>query len=100
MSCNPIVPMSCRRALTALATIALVLATCVPRPAQALLVGTTPGVVADTSVNPASYGPQWTAGDPGWANAAKTATSLNAVYIGDGWVLSANHTGVSAVQFD
>jgi hypothetical protein len=100
MSSNYIVPASRRRAVPALLTITLVVAACAPRPVQALIVGTTPGTVPDTSVTPSSYGPQWTAGDAGWANAARTGTSLNAVYIGDGWVLSANHTGVSAVQFD
>ena len=100
MPCKLTVPASIHRAVPALLTIALVVATCASRPAQALLVGTTPGTIPDTSVNPASFGPGWTAGDPGWANAAKTGTFLNAIYIGDGWVLSAAHTGVSAVQFD
>lgn len=71
-------------------------------PAQAIMVGTTPGVnpsFPDTSMNPASYGAGWTQGDPGWANSGHTAFFFNAVYIGDGWVLSADHTGVSGVNF-
>jgi hypothetical protein len=70
-----------------------------PRCAQALMVGATPGVNADTSMNPATPGSGWTQGDPGWANVAHTAANLNAVYIGDGWMLSAFHTGVTDTTF-
>ncbi len=70
-----------------------------PQHVFAVLVGVTPGSPADTSMSPALYGPGWTEGDPGWANAARTGTSLNAVYLGDGWVLSAKHTGLTTVQF-
>src|SRR5436190_13679747 len=70
-----------------------------PRCAKALMVGATPGVTADTSMNPATAGSGWTQGDPGWANAAHTAANLNAVYIGDGWMLSAFHTGVTDTTF-
>jgi hypothetical protein len=67
--------------------------------AVAIHVGVTPGSPANTSMSPALYGPGWTQGDPGWANVAKTGTFLNAVYLGDGWVISAWHAGVSTVQF-
>jgi hypothetical protein len=70
-----------------------------PRGAKALMVGATPGVTADTSMNPATAGSGWTQGDPGWANVAHTAANLNAVYIGDGWMLSAFHTGVNDTTF-
>jgi hypothetical protein len=89
-----------RRSLPAAFALALIAAASAPAPALAVMVGTTPGVIPNTSVNPASVGPGWTQGDPGWANVASTGTFLNAVYIGDGWILSANHTGVSPVQFD
>jgi hypothetical protein len=95
-----IVMLSSRRALPAVITLAFVAVAGASTQAVAVMVGTTPGTVPNTSVNPASFGPGWTAGDPGWANVASTGTFLNAVYIGDGWVLSANHTGVSPVQFD
>jgi hypothetical protein len=62
------------------------------------MVGVTPNVVPATTVNPASY-PGWTQGDPGWANVGQNG-SLNGVYIGDGWVLTAAHTGISNMQFD
>jgi len=62
------------------------------------MVGTMPNLPPDTSMNPATPGSGWTQGDPGWANAARTGSFLNAVYLGDGWVLSAAHTGVTAVQ--
>ena len=82
-----------------------------PRSAEALMVGATPGVytdpfhpvgatqTGDTSVNPATPGSGWTDGDPGWANVGHTSANLNAVYIGDGWMLSAWHTGVNPVTF-
>jgi hypothetical protein len=56
-------------------------------PAQALIVGNTPGVVPDTTV--ADY-PGWTPDAPGWDN---VALNKNMIYLGDGWVLSARHTG-------
>jgi hypothetical protein len=67
--------------------------------AKALLVGVTPGTVPNTSTNPALPGSGWTQGDPGWANVGKNG-SLNGVYIGDSWILTAHHAGVSAMQFD
>jgi hypothetical protein len=70
-----------------LAAICLTTTLCLP--AHALIVGTTPGVITDTSTPPVD--------NPGWANVGSTATFLNAVYLGDGWVLSAKHTGVSAI---
>src|SRR5947207_120336 len=52
--------------------------------ALALHVGTTPGVIPDTSGNPGDPGPNLlqprptlTHGDPGWANAAHTTNNLN-----------------------
>src|SRR6186997_1546548 len=69
------------------------------QPAAAIMVGTTPNLPPDTSMNPAAYGPGWTQGDPGWSNAGFTASGLNGVYIGDGWILSAAHVGTSSIQF-
>src|SRR5262245_44430595 len=60
--------------------------------AHALIVGPTPGVIPNTAAAPAD--------DPGFLNAAKTSSSLNAVYLGDGWILSAKHTGITPVTFD
>ena len=53
--------------------------------------------VTDTTVNPASYA-GWTQGDPGWANV--TNAGANYVYLGNGWILSAWHVGVSNAVFD
>jgi hypothetical protein len=50
-------------------------------------------------MNPATPGYGLTQGDPGWANVAHTSANLNAVYIGDGWMLSAFHTGVAPTTF-
>lgn len=60
---------------------------------HALIVGSVPGIVHDTTVGPASFGPNWSKGDPGFNN-----LSLNSgyVYLGDGWVLSARHVGYNA----
>jgi hypothetical protein len=85
--------------LSMICFVAMVTMSGLPRSAKALMVGATPGVTADTSMNPATLGSGWTQGDPGWANAAWTAANLNAVYIGDGWMLSAFHTGVSPTTF-
>jgi hypothetical protein len=97
--------------LAMLCFIALVMMSGLPRGASALMVGSTPGVwtdgnhpvgatqVGDASVNPATAGSGWSGGDPGWANVAHTSANLNAVYIGDGWMLSAYHTGVNPVTF-
>ena len=91
--------------------VAMVTMSGLPRGANALMVGSTPGVwtdgnhpigatqVGDASVNPATSGSGWSGGDPGWANVAHTAANLNAVYIGDGWMLSAWHTGVNPTTF-
>ncbi len=49
-----------------------------------------------TTVNPAAY-PDWTQGDPGWANV--TEAGSNYVYLGDRWILSARHVGVSDAIF-
>lgn len=51
----------------------------------------------DTTVNPASYS-GWTQGDPGWSSV--TNDGANYVYLGNGWVLSAWHVGVSNSIFD
>ncbi len=37
--------------------------------------------------------------DPGWANVG-TRGALSVVYLGDGWVISARHVGVTSVVFD
>jgi hypothetical protein len=82
--------------VTAVAMAAVV---CFSLRASAVMVGTTPGVVPNTTVNPANYGAGWTQGDPGWSNSAHMSI-FNAVYLGDGWVLSANHTGADGnVEF-
>jgi len=65
-------------------------------PAGALVVGNVPGVVPDTTVNPAAY-VGWTEGDPGWATVTQSGT--NYTYLSDGWVLSARHVGVNSVNF-
>ena len=72
--------------------------------ALAVLTGVTPGVVPNTTVNPANCTATsgcgtWTQGDPGWANAGQMVSFSNAVYLGDGWVISAQHTGVAPVYF-
>jgi hypothetical protein len=85
--------------LSMICFVAMVTMSGLPRGAKALMVGATPGVTADTSMNPATSGSGWTQGDPGWANVAHTAANLNAVYIGDGWMLSAFHTGVNPTTF-
>ncbi len=59
-------------------------------PAQALIVGSVPGVVPATTVNPNTYYGS-SAADPGWDN--MSALGSNYVYLGDGWVLSARHVG-------
>ncbi len=59
--------------------------------AFALVVETT-----DTTVNPAMYS-GWTQGDPGWANV--TEIGANYVYLGDRWILSARHVGISNAAF-
>ncbi len=91
--------------------VSLVTLSGLPRGANALMVGATPSVwtdgngpvgatqVGNSAVNPATPGSGWSGGDPGWANVAHTSANLNAVYIGDGWMLSAWHTGVNPVTF-
>jgi hypothetical protein len=37
------------------------------------------------------------ANDPGWANVGTRTTGLTVVYLGNGWVLTANHVGVGDV---
>ncbi|HEX4416084.1 MAG TPA: dockerin type I repeat-containing protein [Lacipirellulaceae bacterium] len=69
--------------------------------AHALIVGTTPNVVPNTTSNPLNN-PTWAAsgkGDPGYANIGHTTSFLNGVYIGDGWVLTANHVGGVPITF-
>ncbi len=71
--------------------------------ALAINVGTTPNVIPDTSGNPAIASPidgsKLPDGDPGWANEGQTVFFLNAVYIGDGWMLTAHHAGAAGVNF-
>lgn len=101
-------------ALVASLTVAAT-ATLVNTPARAVMVGTMPGSVPVTlDVNPANCNSTpgcgtWTQGDPGWANQILFGYrqpnndiwyTSNGVYIGDGWVLTANHVGVpDSVQF-
>lgn len=77
-----------RGAVVAFACLLLVLAA---RQSDALVVA-----VTDTTVNPATYS-GWTKGDPGWENV--TVSGSNYVYLGDRWVLSARHVGVSDANF-
>jgi len=63
--------------------------------AQALVVGSQPLIVPDTTVGPANY-PGWSHGDPGWYN--MSLGGGNFVYLGDGWVLSARHVGYNAAN--
>ncbi len=79
--------------------VAALIASLVPIPSQALMVGVTPNSVPDTSLDPlsATYNSHWGGagkGPTGWANAGKNG-SLNGVYIGDSWILTAHHTGVN-----
>ena len=37
--------------------------------------------------------------DPGWANVG-TRGNLSVIYLGNGWVLTANHVGSGAVIFE
>lgn len=76
--------------------------------ASAAHVGPTPGYIPDTSMNPTITGSNWNApghnvtwgqGDPGWANVGR-AGAFNGVYIGDGWVLTANHVSFDSVFFE
>ncbi len=77
--------------------------------ASALMVGTTPNVIPDTSWNPGdtspppngpSDGSHLAQGDPGWGNAAHTFPYFyNGVYIGNGWMLTANHANFSSATF-
>jgi hypothetical protein len=39
------------------------------------------------------------ADDPGWANLGIPTAGLTAIYLGNGWVLTANHVGAGAVVF-
>ena len=88
------------RAMAPLAgMVAAIVAVAICMPAQAVMVGVTPNVVPNTSVNPASYGPTWTQGDPGWNNAAHL-TFANGVYLGDGWILTAWHVGTPNLSFE
>jgi hypothetical protein len=76
------------------------LATATPRSANALLVGTTPNVVPNTTSNPLNN-PIWAVtgkGDPGYANEGR-ASFGNGVYIGDGWILNAAHVGQQPISF-
>src|SRR5262245_40515196 len=68
---------------------------------HALIVGPTPNVIPATATAPAD--------DFGFLNAVQTgnfaggvcvSNCLNGVYLGDGWILSAKHTGVGGVKFD
>ena len=55
-----------------------------PRVSMAIVVGSTPNFVPNTTTPPAD--------NPGWNN---YSTAGNYVYLGDGWVLSARHVGYS-----
>ncbi len=78
-----------------IASLVIALVAGISSTATAIVVGATNGIAPNTAVNPASYGPDWTLGDPGWANAAKTNNFGNAVYLGDGWLLGAFHVDSS-----
>jgi hypothetical protein len=56
-----------------------------PRACLALVVGSAPNLVPNTTTTPAD--------NPGWNN---YSTAGNYVYLGDGWVLSARHVGYSS----
>jgi hypothetical protein len=60
----------------------------VPAPARALVVATLPGT---------DSAPMGAGNDPGWAEV--TQAGSNYVYLGDSWVLSARHVGVSTANF-
>lgn len=76
-----------------------------------LMVGSTSGVLPNTSVNPADCNSTpgcgtWTQGDPGWNQVVKFANGpssfqFNGIYLGDGWILTASHVGIpSSVTFN
>jgi hypothetical protein len=43
--------------------------------------------------------PDWTQGDPGWDNIGINTDSLNGVYLGDNWVLTARHVAAANITF-
>ncbi len=77
--------MSAQRCPTALALLLVWMAV----PAQGLIISNPSAI---TSVAPAD--------DPGWENVGSRSGSASAVYLGQRWVLSANHVGAGPVTFD
>ena len=72
--------------------------------AYALFVGAQPNVLPDTTGNPGTPSPidgsHLATGDPGWGNAAHTFPYFtNGVYLGNGWMLTANHANFSSATF-
>lgn len=61
---------------------------CMAVPAQGLIISNPSEI---TSVAPAD--------DPGWDNVGSRSGSASAVYVGQRWVLSANHVGAGRVRF-
>ncbi|MEE9609350.1 MAG: trypsin-like serine protease, partial [Myxococcota bacterium] len=71
---------------------ALALVLCLAWPAHSVIIDSGDG----TGNTGAPAGPP---GDPGWAHVGIRG-GTNVVYVGNGWVLSANHVGVGDVFFD
>jgi hypothetical protein len=67
---------------------ALLLLLCAGAPAPAVIIASGDGT-GNTTAPPR---------DPGWANVGLRG-SVTAVYLGNGWVLTANHVGVGSVSF-
>jgi len=72
-----------------LLVLALALGSCLTRPARAVIIDSGDGT-GNTSA-PAE--------DPGWAHVGARG-GLTAIYLGNGWVLTANHVQVGDVTFD
>ena len=67
----------------------LALGSCLTWPARAVIIDSGDGT-GNTSAP---------ADDPGWAHVGNRG-GLTAIYLGNGWVLTANHVGIGDVTFD
>jgi PEP-CTERM motif len=100
MACwaGPIGKFRCRltlRVIRSLVTVAscAALAAILPLPARAMVVATLPG----TDSKPTGIDANNLTKDPGWNNVSQGGP--NYIYLGNGWVLSARHVGVSTATF-
>jgi len=76
------------RSTTRSLVVAIALCACVP--CHAVIVATGDGT--ENTSAPAD--------DPGWANVGQRTTGLTVIYIGNGWVLTADHVGAGSVILD